>query len=245
MHQYRLVIGNPGAGKSTLANCIAKRILFKSGISYGSGKTYNLDKKKHDGIMYLDTPGLANIKMRQVAASAVTEALKQNGRYQIFFVIAPSAGRFRPEDLATIWLVLQNAPNIKDVNIIINKLSKGEYESLQNKEEMVKSSLLEPLEMIGMRTECNILLLLHDQMLEDADDALAHYPELDNFVNKASWVDVDSSRVNDIPCDEESFRKQLDSVRDRIINLSENELSLFVRLLQLSCSYSFFHYFYG
>ena len=216
MPQYRLVIGNPGAGKSTLVNCIAKRVLFKSGISFGSGKTNKLDKKEHEGMVYLDTPGLADIKMRQVAAKAITEALKLNGQYQIFFVVVLSAGRLRPEDLTTIWLVLLNAPKITLVNIIINKLSKGEYESLQNKDGMIKSSLLAPLEMMGMRTKCNVFFLLQNHMLADADDALAHSPELDNFVNNASWVDVDSCFVNDIPGDEESFKKQLDSVRDKM-----------------------------
>ena len=239
MSQYRLVIGNPGAGKSTLANCIAKRVLFKSGISFGSGKTYKLDIEKHEGMVYLDTPGLADIKMRQVAAGAITKALKQNGQYQIFFVVVLSAGRLRPEDLTTIWLVLLNAPKITFANIIINKLSKGEYESLQNKDGMIKSSLLAPLEMMGMRTKCNVFFLLQDQMLADADDAWAHYPELDNFVNNASWVNVDPCFVNDIPGDEESFRKQLDSVKERIMTLSENQLSMSVRLLLLSSYYLF------
>ena len=78
MSRYRLFIGNPGAGKSTLANCIAGDPLFKSGISLGSGKTYKLEKGKHGGVMYLDPPGLADIKMRKAAASAITEALSQN-----------------------------------------------------------------------------------------------------------------------------------------------------------------------
>ena len=167
-------------------------------------------------MVYLDTPGLADIKMRQVAAGAITKALKQNGQYQIFFVVVLSAGRLRPEDLTTIWLVLLNAPKITLVNIIINKLSKGEYESLRNKDGMIKSSFLAPLEMMGMRTKCNVFFLLQDQMLADANDAWAHYPELDNFVNNASWVNVDSRFVNDIPGDEESFKKQLDSVRDKM-----------------------------
>ena len=81
---HRLVIGNPGSGKSTLCNCIAKAVLFKSGISFGSSKTYRIDKKIKDGIMYLDTPGLADIKMREDAASAITEALRQNWRFQYF-----------------------------------------------------------------------------------------------------------------------------------------------------------------
>ena len=186
MDQYRLLIGNPGAGKSTLANCIAKQVLFKSGISFGSGKTSKLETKEHKGIVYLDTPGLADIKMRQDAARAITEALRKKGQYQIFFVVTLSAGRFRPEDLTTIWLVVLNTQNITVVNIIINKLSKAEYQSLKNKYGMVESSLIAPLEMMGMRTKCNVSLLLHDEKLADADDTYAQYPELDEFVKDAS-----------------------------------------------------------
>lgn len=206
-----------------------KRALFKSGISFGSGKTYKLDKKEHEGMVYLDTPGLVDIKMRQVAARAITEALKQNGEYQIFFVVVLSAGRFRPEDLTTIWQFLPSTPTITLVNIIINKLSKGEYEYLQNKDGMAESGFLQPLEMMKIRTKCNVFLLLHDQRLADADDALAFYPKLDSFVDKALCVDVDSGFVNDIPADEESFSKQLNSVRDTINHSNSIQMSSEVR----------------
>ena len=124
MSRCRLFIGNPGAGKSTLAKCIGGHPLFKSGISLGSGKTYQLEKGNHGGVMYLHTPGSSDIKMRKAAASAITEALSQNGSCQIYFVVTLSAGRLPPEDLATIWLVLLNAPNINFFSIIINKLSR-------------------------------------------------------------------------------------------------------------------------
>ena len=41
-------IGNPGAGKSTFLNGLAREILFKSGISIGNGLTYQLDERKNE-----------------------------------------------------------------------------------------------------------------------------------------------------------------------------------------------------
>ena len=226
MSRYRLFIGNPGAGKSTLANCIAGDPLFKSGISLGSGKTYKLEKGKHGGVMYLDTPGLADIQMRKAAASAITEALSQNGSYQIFFVVTLSAGRLRPEDLATIWLVLLNAPNINFFSIIINKLSKREHDCLQDRDE--KSRLLAPLELMSGRHEYKVFLLLNDLKLEAVDDKIVDYPKLVDFVKDAQWVNIDSSNVSEIPGDDESFNEKLNSVAK---NLSNNYLPVPVRIL--------------
>ena len=241
MSRYRLFIGNPGAGKSTLANCITKLVLFKSGIAFGSGKTYKLDNKEHDGILYLDTPGLADIKMRQAAASAITEALRLSGNYQIFFVMTLSAGRLRPQDLTTIWLVLLNAPDINQFNIIINKLSHKEYDRLQNNNEKLR--LLEPLDLMGGHHKYTVFLLLHNPKLEDADDKIVNYPELLSFVDNAHWVNVYPSNVSEIPDGDDSFKEQLDSMTDMINNFPSNPPSVLVRLLLLFIFYYFFfHY---
>ena len=229
--KHRLFIGNPGAGKSTLINCLVKRVLFTSGICIGSGKTSRLEKAKHDGIMYLDTPGLADFKMRRAAASAITQALKQNGCFQIFFVVTLTAGRLRPEDLTTIWLVLLNAPDIKSFSIIINKVSKAEHVCLQNDEE--KSKVLAPLEIISGGHKCDVFPLLIDEILEDADNKIANYPELDNFVRDAPWVDIDSANVIDIPGDENSFKEQVDLLTDKIKSLHDSDQSIVVRLTEL------------
>ena len=164
--------------------------------------------------MYLDTPGLADIKMRQAAASAITEALSQNGRYQILFVVTLSAGRLRPEDLATIWLVLLNAPDVNQFSIINNKLSQKEYAGLQSNNE--KSRLFAPLELMCGRHKYTVLLLLHNPMLEDADDKIVDHPKLVEFLRDAPWVDVNSSNVSEIPGDDDSFKEQLDSMTDKI-----------------------------
>ena len=172
----------------------------------------------------MDTPRHADIKMREAAGKEITEALKQDGLFQIFFVVTLSAGRFRPEDIGTIWLVLRNAPDITSFSIIINKLSQKEYDFLQKNNEKLK--LFPPLELISGGHKFSILLLLHNQMLEDANDMIAKYPELDKFVDDAPWIQVDPSNVNDIPGDEESFKEQMDSISNKADNFTANQVPL-------------------
>lgn len=212
-------------------------VSFKSGISFGSGKTSQLDEVRHGKIMYLDTPGLADIKMRQAAASAITEALKQNGQYQVFFVVTLSAGRLRPEDLTTIWLVLLNATDIKIVNIIINKLSKEERKSLKSNKKILSSSLLGPLNMMDREIVYNFLLLRHNQILEDADNTIVKNPRLVKFVKKTLWIDVHPCNVHDIPGDDDAFNEQLDSLRNRMKNLPDKEVPMFFKNISIFSLY--------
>ena len=170
------------------------------------------------------TPGLADIRMRAAAAKAITEGLKQDGLFQIFFVVTLSAGRLRPEDIGTIWLVLRNAPDITSFSIIINKLLQKEYDFLEKDNEKLR--LLAPLELISGGHKFSILLLLQNQMLEDANDMIAKYPELDKFVDDAPWIHVDSSNVNDIPGDEESFKEQMNSISNEADTFSANQVTL-------------------
>lgn len=169
---YRLFIGNPGTGKSTLTNCIARSLLFKSGLGFGSGITFQFDKKKCDGVTYLDTPGLADITLRKQAAAAITKALKQNGTYQVFFVITLEAGRLRTEDVLTIKLVLESSPALKYFSLIVNKLSERAYKHLTvNNGKELNCLLVELTEQLDSLKFPPIVLLLQNRNdLVDADD---------------------------------------------------------------------------
>ena len=92
--------------------------------------TYQRDKKRQNGIIYLDTPGLAYVKIREKAAKEITKVLKLGGIYEIFFVFTLESGRVLPEDVATIKLVLECSPDIKRFSLIINKLSSIAYDRL-------------------------------------------------------------------------------------------------------------------
>ena len=216
--QYRLFIGNPGVGKSTLVNCLAQKILFKNGVSIGGGLTYQMEKREHDGIVYMDTPGLADIKLRKAAAEAITKALRQNGIYQIFFVVTLEAGRVRPQDLATIKLVLENAKDVTYYSLIVNKLTKKLYKTfLENDRQKLKELVSE----LNFGRESNveppaILLVLRDDDLDDADNAFTEIESLKNFVENAPYVIVVPDHVRDIPGDD-SF--------DKIVEIFEEQLS--------------------
>ena len=80
-----IAVGNPGCGKSTTLNYLAKQVLFKSGPSIGTGLTYELDKKATSvkmkngemaQITFCDTPGLNDAGKRVAAGEAISEVLK-------------------------------------------------------------------------------------------------------------------------------------------------------------------------
>jgi len=64
--------------------------------------------------------------MRQESARQITEALRQNGKYKLFFVVTQDTGRVRAEDVATINLVLKRF-NIK--SIMVSSSIKSLYNS--------------------------------------------------------------------------------------------------------------------
>ena len=225
MVQYRLLIGNPGVGKSTLANCIAKKILFKSGVNFGQGLTSQLGENQHNGVTYLDTPGLADMKLRKEAAKAITEGLKKNGVYQIFFVVTLESGRLRPADLATIKLVLENAEDITSYSLIINKLSKRVHETLlENDQKEAKRLTAEVDSQVGKnKNPPELFLLLNNIKLYDAENEFMTFNDLDKFVTLAPWVELNSNNVKDIPGDDKSFEEAIVLVTEELNKLRSDK----------------------
>jgi len=126
--------GNPGVGKSSIATSISG-IQFKSGVSFGSGLTVDLtwnEAPALPNIRFADTPGLADMELREQAAKAITEALAQGAakghKTKIIFVVTTEEGRLRPEDMYTIKVVMNSiklangaVPGANSYAIVINK----------------------------------------------------------------------------------------------------------------------------
>lgn len=186
--------------------------------------TFKLDKKEHNGITYLDTPGLSDIKIRKQAAEAITKALKQGGTYQVFFVITLEAGRVRPEDMTTIKLTLESASDIKHFSLIINKLSTNAFDRLlaQNAEQL-RIMVTELLVQINCKDNPPTVLLLQQQFkLFDKENQFINWNELNEFVAKAPSITVRSTCVEDLKGDPYSFQETLDALRSELEELRKD-----------------------
>ena len=129
-----------------------------------------------------------DVNMRQKAADAITQALKQNGYYKIFFVVVLQNGRVRPEDIATMTLVLNAAP-ITHYGVIINQLSPREYKDLSSKDSSAAKNVLGMIwTAVGRdRASLHVTLVKRDEDLEGADNVVKALPkDLVNFIQK-TW----------------------------------------------------------
>ena len=120
-----IALGNPGSGKSTILNSLAGESFFKSGLSIGTGLTSRLDEGSNQNGVFLDTPGLADEKLRTIAGKAIYQALRKDGHYQILFFVTERNGRVLQQDSTTMKLILEAASDIgTDYGIIVNMLPK-------------------------------------------------------------------------------------------------------------------------
>ena len=186
--------------------------------------TFQLDIKKHNGITYLDTPGLTDIKIRKEAAEAITKALKQGGTYQVFFVITLESGRVRPEDMTTIKLVLESASEIKHFSLIINKLSTTVLDRLlDNNAENLRIMVTEMLVQINCKDNPpTVLLLRHQFQWFDKENEFIDWDELNEFVAKAPSITLNSNLVKDLKGDPYSFQETLDALRCKLAELRKD-----------------------
>jgi hypothetical protein len=142
IRENRLFLGNPGAGKSALINCLLGGNHMQSGISWGGGLTKDYQRFVKDGIAYFDTPGLADETIQREAADAITKALKQSGTYKLFFLVRLQNGRVVSDDLVTLERVLDSI-DAGDLNykftIVMNCVGQRQYESLMKRGDEFKT----------------------------------------------------------------------------------------------------------
>jgi len=172
-----IAVGNPGVGKSTILNSLAEELLFQSGTSFGKGLTYQLDERVNKNERrFFDTPGLADRTLREAAGEAITRALRKGGDYKILFFLRTQSGRAVGEEVTTMKLVLDSAPEIGDqYGIVINQVRPTLKKKLLGDEKNARDFLTELLSSIDPKKHCNwsnINFLPTVDEVEDEDNKL-------------------------------------------------------------------------
>jgi GTP-binding protein EngB required for normal cell division len=195
-------IGNPGVGKSTFLNGFFREVKFQSGVALAKGLTTTCQRfDDGKGTVYIDTPGLSDVKLREQAAVEIKSALTVGGLFKIFFVITLEDGRLRPDDKTTMILVLNAAPEIgSNYSIIINKLQPEIIDMLDDKDQ--REEFLTLLNE-NLPPTSAIFFNIYDQKLSAKKNVL---PELCNsffsFILTAPLIFIDPKKVNDILSDQ-------------------------------------------
>jgi hypothetical protein len=225
--QNRLFLGNPGTGKSTLINCLVGASNLKSGLSWGGGLTQDYQRVDHDGITYMDTPGLADETIQDQAAKAITTALQQGGRYKLFFMMRLQNGRVMSEDLVTLERVLgavDVAPTKIRFSVIFNNVDKKQYNPLTQPDSAAFKSVHSVVNGRQFKTDafCFIPAIAE---LDEASDAVITLPgHVYDFMNMAPSMKIDPRVVK--PVDPRGFQQQAQMLQAEMDELLKSRAAM-------------------
>ena len=223
-------------------------------MSAGKGLTSQLDKKTIGSITYCDTPGLADTEMRVAAGKAISQVLKEGGLCKVFFVVTEEAGRVRPQDAATMRLVLDAAPEIgKKFGIIVNKCTKKKIEFFFGTEESRNRTnfdkfvahLFHGIE--SKNQHGNIVLLERREDLEDEEDKVIPANQINGnaygksigllkFIDWLPSINLTPGKASDVNTDDiekikEQFEKQM-ALLEKDANAMENQVKKMQEMLE-------------
>jgi len=228
---FVIMLGNPGAGKSTLMSLYCGKPVFQNGTGRGgSGQTQEMQSEPPMGTpeydkateVAVDTPGRDDISNAAECAAELTKALKlggeDGGRYKIIFVLKPHSGtRILGSDSAMMAAVLNSCQDQVQENsysIIVNQMSEKTYERQTPEEKAHMNHLI--INLLPVRTN-RIFYNFKNEDLDEAnfkdltrlmgENKTSLDKPLKNFIANAPEIIIRSTRVLDCLSDQQEMDK--------------------------------------
>lgn len=224
--RFTIFVGNPGTGKSSMANAIAGELVFASGTTFGVGLTKVL--KTHDlgNRVLVDVPGLDDVSLRKIAADEIHRALCSGGMFEICFVITTENGRVRPNDMRVIQCILEAVGDqVKEgqYSILVNQCPERWMGKLRNSADAMSefvSVLHQSLCKHGAPITDHICFVSRIDDLDGADSALLTPDEiLAEFQENLPCVNIEHSLVKTL--DLENWDKRVEDLTTELQQLHE------------------------
>lgn len=225
---HNVFAGNPGSGKSCIANTIIGACIFQSGISLGSGLTTALNTHEHNSQLYSDTPGLDDIHMRRLAAREISAGLTNASgpacKLRLVFVVTLEDGRVRPADVVTIDSILRAIQDagVADVgcrfSLIINKCSRAELNIIAKHPDK-RDAVVRALS-AGYEIDCEnqVLFVPRCDECDGVDNALltSLTSKLTHFIENCPLMEIPDNIVN---VDVTDFQQRIDELVGEVSGL--------------------------
>ena len=136
---------------------------------------------------FLDTPGLADETLRKTAGKSISDGLRKDGYYKVIFFFTEHGGRVNVQDVTSMRLVLQAAPDIGNrYGIIVNKVDRKVRKELKRDQgtEMFLQTLFTGMPDTQICREDQVLFLPALERLEDEDNELVSAADLVSDVSR-------------------------------------------------------------
>jgi len=189
-----LFIGNPGAGKSTILNCICECPgQFSAGYCIGPGLTTKTQWlcRTDLPVCYGDTPGLQDVATRQQAAGEISYGLQSNGHFLVLFVLTLNNKRVNPDDKAAMKVVLQAImEKVKDpqYGIIVNQIGTTFYQMLKSYDEEFSKLRIYLLSNLPTPTKFIYLMPVFSDLVEANNKIIRLPPEFYQWIETVPEV---------------------------------------------------------
>ncbi|ORZ07558.1 hypothetical protein BCR41DRAFT_360182 [Lobosporangium transversale] len=212
------VTGNPGSGKSFIANHLGAH--FPSGFSdHGGGYTTELHTENvpidEDEVLMVDAPGLieANYKTTVKNATLITRALNkgqseeygQQIPYKIGIVITDTNGRIQPADMLLVRKLYEALTPKPEFMLIINQVRKSNLHKVMS-EEYQRNLITTIREKTGATIRSEHIVTIADL----PDDEQVDLKQLKEVLSK---IDAISVKVSPITITKDEF--------DTILNMDQ------------------------